>query len=137
MGGIVPEEDYDSLLAEGVSQVFSAGTDVKKIVQYIYSLMESPMWTPEVPVSATAGEAFSVTIRAKDSEGNTTTEVQRKKQRLCAYRNLIFWFYPTIRRKQRKPLPSCLYSLVRAMFPPTDNEEDFADWEFSKFVYNE
>ena len=53
LGGIVPEEDYESLLAEGVSQVFSAGTEVKKIVQYIHALIEGPMWIPEVPGSLT------------------------------------------------------------------------------------
>ena len=27
--------------------------------------------------------------------------------------------------------------MVQAMFPPTDDEEEFANWQFSKFVYNE
>ena len=59
------------------------------------------------------------------------------KKRLCAYRNLVFWCWPNIRRKERRPLPSCLVSLVRATFPPTDNEEEFANWQFAGFCYAE
>ena len=40
LGGIIPEEDYGSLLAEGVNKIFPPGTEVKHIVQYIHSLME-------------------------------------------------------------------------------------------------
>lgn len=59
------------------------------------------------------------------------------KSRFCAYRFLVFWLYPDIKRGERRPLPACLYSFVQATFPPTDNEEEFADWQFSKFVYGE
>ena len=61
----------------------------------------------------------------------------RSRERLCAYRNLVFWCWPHIKKKERKPLPSCLVGLVRAMFPPTPDEEEFADWQFSGFCYGE
>lgn len=66
---------------------------------------------------------------------NPTEADQQKKKRFCAYRNLIFWFYPGIKRRERKPLSACLYAYIQARFPPTQNEEDFADHEFSKFTY--
>ena len=56
------------------------------------------------------------------------------QRRLSAYRALIFWTYPDIKRAERKPLPSCVYGLVRAMFPPTDDEEVFADTDFTSYV---
>ena len=56
------------------------------------------------------------------------------QRRLSAYRALIFWTYPDIKRAERKPLPSCVYSLARAMFLPTDDEEVFADTDFTSFV---
>ena len=49
------------------------------------------------------------------------------QKRLCAYRNLVFWLMPQIRRGERRPLPACLVSKIRALFPPTDDEEEFAD----------
>lgn len=60
--------------------------------------------------------------------------LKRKQQRLAAYRSMIFWTYPDIKKKERRPLPSCLYMLIRAMFPPTDDEELFADFIFTKFI---
>lgn len=53
MGGIVPEEDYDTLAEIGVKKVFPPGTMVEEIAQYIYSLVEGPQWVPEVPGSLT------------------------------------------------------------------------------------
>ena len=58
-------------------------------------------------------------------------------KRFCSYRLFVFWIFPEIKRKERRPLPACLYSSVQAMFPPTDNEEEFAEWQFSEFVYGE
>ncbi|XP_067931047.1 uncharacterized protein [Watersipora subatra] len=49
------------------------------------------------------------------------------RKRLCAYRNLVFWLMPQIRRGERRPLPACLVSKIRALFPPTDDEKEFAD----------
>ena len=66
---------------------------------------------------------------------NPTSEQQSAKDRLCCYRNMVFWIYPGIRRGQRLPLPACIYALIQATFPPTDSDEQFADWQFSKFVY--
>ena len=58
----------------------------------------------------------------------------KKKRRFMGYRLLAFWLHPDMKRKQRKPLPACLYNFVHCKYPPTDNEEDFADWRFSEFV---
>lgn len=57
------------------------------------------------------------------------------KNRFCSYRALVMWLYPQVKKKERLPLPACLYSYIQAAFPPTDDEETFADWQFSKFVY--
>jgi methylmalonyl-CoA mutase C-terminal domain/subunit len=35
MGGIIPEEDYEALHAEGVRKIFPAGTTVKEIAEWI------------------------------------------------------------------------------------------------------
>lgn len=54
--------------------------------------------------------------------------------RIAAYRSLVFWAFPYIRKKQRKPLPSCIYMLVRAMYPPTEDDELFAEYDFTQYV---
>ena len=56
------------------------------------------------------------------------------KERFCAYRNIVFYLYPGLKRREPHPLPACVYSYIQAQFPPTDNEEDFADWRFSNFI---
>ena len=45
------------------------------------------------------------------------------QRRLSAYRALIFWTFPDIRRRDRRPLPSCVYGMVRAMYPSEEDEE--------------
>ncbi|AEJ41546.1 cobalamin B12-binding domain protein [Sulfobacillus acidophilus TPY] len=35
LGGIIPEDDVESMLATGVSRVFGPGTDTRDIIQYI------------------------------------------------------------------------------------------------------
>ncbi|XP_067937131.1 uncharacterized protein [Watersipora subatra] len=52
------------------------------------------------------------------------------RKKLCACCNLVFWLMPQIRRGERRPLPACLVSKIRALFPPTDDEEKFADYVF-------
>ena len=42
-----------------------------------------------------------------------------------------------MRRKERFLLSSGLVSMVRATFPPTENEEEFADYVFAGFCYGE
>lgn len=67
------------------------------------------------------------------------TEISRLKnrqKRLCAYRSLVFWAYPHIRKRERRPLPACLYDYIRTLFPPTENEEAFADHQFTVFTAN-
>ena len=56
---------------------------------------------------------------------------------LCAYLELAFWLMPQIRRSERRPLPACLVSKIRALFPATDNEEEFADYVFNGFCYGD
>ena len=56
------------------------------------------------------------------------------QRRLSAYRSLVFWTYPDIRRGSRRALPSCIYGLVRAMYPPTDDEEEFATMEHTVYI---
>jgi len=51
IGGIIPEEDYDLLLKEGVARIFPAGSNVNEIADYIYRLVQAPRWIPEVPRS--------------------------------------------------------------------------------------
>jgi len=51
IGGIIPEEDYDTLLSMGVSKIFPPGARVDEIAQYIYSILDKPIWIPEVPGS--------------------------------------------------------------------------------------
>ena len=55
----------------------------------------------------------------------------------CAYWELVFWIYTDLQCKERVPLPSCLVLKVRATFPPTEDEELFADWVFKGFVYGD
>lgn len=57
IGGIIPEEDYDLLRGLGVMKIFPPGSEVKEIARYIYSVLEGPMWVPEVPGSL-AGKAI-------------------------------------------------------------------------------
>lgn len=56
------------------------------------------------------------------------------QRRMCAYRSVIFWTYPDIRRRQRKPIPSCVYLMIRSMYPNVDNEEIWADLEHTIYV---
>ena len=53
IGGIIPDEDYDQLQALGVRKIFPPGSEVKEIVQHIHSIVEGPLWVPEVPGSLT------------------------------------------------------------------------------------
>lgn len=65
-------------------------------------------------------------------------EVKRLKNeqyRLSAYRSLIFWAYPKLRRGERRPLPACIYAMVRAKFPSVDDEEIYADFNHTLFTY--
>ena len=56
------------------------------------------------------------------------------QRRLSAYRSLVFWSYPDIHRGCRRALPSCVYALVRALFPPTDDEEEFAEIDHTIYI---
>src|SRR5208337_1383610 len=53
LGGIIPEEDCDPLMAMGVAKIFPPGARVAEIVQLIQSIVEGPMWVAEVPGSLT------------------------------------------------------------------------------------
>lgn len=64
-----------------------------------------------------------------------TEEEVNKKNRFLAYRSVVGWIYPNLRKGERKPLPACVYAEIQARFPPTADEEDYADWRFSDFLY--
>lgn len=53
IGGIIPKEDYDQLIALGVSRIFPTGTEVKEIAQYVFSLVADPVWHCQIPQSLT------------------------------------------------------------------------------------
>ena len=53
---------------------------------------------------------------------------EHQRLRLCIYRELVFWIYTVLQCKEKGPLPSYLVLKVRATFPPTQDEELFADW---------
>jgi uncharacterized OB-fold protein len=56
IGGIIPDEDYDTLLSLGARRIFAPGAEVRNIVEYIQSVLEGPAWTPEVPGSLTGSD---------------------------------------------------------------------------------
>ena len=60
-------------------------------------------------------------------------KAQMAQRRLSAYRALIFWTYPDIKRADHRPLPSCVHGLVRDMFPPTADEV-IADIDLTSFI---
>ena len=64
---------------------------------------------------------------------NATHEQKMSKLRFCSYRMIIGWLYPDLKRGQHRPLPACMYSEIQQRFPPTDDEELFADWRFSLY----
>lgn len=53
MGGIIPEEDMETLSALGVKKLFSPGSRVQEVAEFIYSLLGGAAWVPEVPGSLT------------------------------------------------------------------------------------
>ena len=68
IGGIIPEEDYDLLLSEGVVKIFPPGSEVKEMVQYINSIPENPVWMPEVPGSLTGSDIESLHLLGSKCE---------------------------------------------------------------------
>ncbi len=46
IGGIIPEEDYDSLLALGACKIFPPGSEVREMVRFIHSLLEGSQRVP-------------------------------------------------------------------------------------------
>lgn len=65
------------------------------------------------------------------ADTNQRIDAQR---RLAAYRSVIFWTFPEMRRKERKPLLSCVYSMIRAMYPGHENEELWAELQHTVYV---
>lgn len=51
LGGIIPEEDYEKLLALGVNRIFPPGAEIREIVQHIHSVVHMTSYVPEVPGS--------------------------------------------------------------------------------------
>ena len=51
LGGVVPEEDYESLHAAGVRKIFPTGTTVKEIAEWVHTTLK------KVPPSRRSREA--------------------------------------------------------------------------------
>lgn len=52
-----------------------------------------------------------------------------------SYRTMIFYLYTRMSKEdKRHPLPAYVYSYIQAQHPPTEVEEDQADWRFSEYV---
>ena len=70
-------------------------------------------------------------------EGCTHEEKEKAvcaQRRLSAYRSLVFWTWNDI-GKHRRPLPSCVYAMVRAVFCPAYvTDEEFADMDHTLFI---
>jgi len=49
----------------------------------------------------------------------------------------VFWLFPDNKKGERRLQPACLSEWVQATFFPVENDEEFEDWMFRKFVYNE
>jgi methylmalonyl-CoA mutase, C-terminal domain len=49
LGGIVPEEDYESLKALGVGAIFPPGAEVREMVNFIHGVLQNDTWIAEVP----------------------------------------------------------------------------------------
>lgn len=56
IGGIIPDEDYDTLFSLGVRRVFAPGAEVREIAEYIQSLLRGSLCIYEVPGSLTGAE---------------------------------------------------------------------------------
>ena len=56
IGGIIPDEDYNTLFLLGVKRIFAFGAEIREIAEYIQSVLKGPAWTSEVPGSLTGKE---------------------------------------------------------------------------------
>ena len=75
-------------------------------------------------------------LHVEDIFPNPQTEEEvNKKNRFLAYRSVVGWFYPNLRKCERKPLHACVAAEIQARFPPTADEEDYANWQFLYFLY--
>ena len=83
-------------------------------------------------VEQTKPDAWTIQPGAEWTEDKIKI-LKREQQRLAGYRAIVLHTWPYIPKKVRRPLSSCSYMLVRATYPPTDDEEQFAEHEFSVF----
>ena len=61
------------------------------------------------------------------SEGCFPHQQQMPKLRFCSYRIIILgWLYPDLKTGKRRQLPTCMYSEIQQMLPPTEDKELFA-----------
>ena len=82
---------------------------------------------PKYPDAETLVVGNSLTQEEKDAAVSA-------QHRLSAYRSLVFWTWPDI-GKHRRPLPSCVYAMVRAVFcPPHVSDEEFAEMDHTLFL---
>lgn len=79
-------------------------------------------------------DAYTLTTYAAWSE-ERIEKTKNAQMSFAVYRSMIFWAFQNIRRNQTRPLPSCVYVMIRTQYPPTqDNEEAFADTKFSHYI---
>lgn len=93
-------------------------------------LLKSYFTSIEVPKYPDA-DAPEVAANPGDDEHYKRVNAQH---RMCAYRSLIFWTYPDIRKKERHPLPACIYRLIRDKFPITQGEEPCDDLQYTVYM---
>lgn len=55
------------------------------------------------------------------------------KKRFCGYRNITFWLNPGIKKRQRVPLPACVYAFIQVKFPPTTDGDLNCTYNFTKY----
>lgn len=80
-------------------------------------------------------DAYTLQPNERLSESDIE-DLKKKQNRLAAYRALIFWTYPEIRKKERRPLPSCVYKMVRMKFSPSESDDELTNYDdvFTKYV---
>lgn len=97
------------------------------IIKHKFQIMEFTILAQRYP------DADTLVPSARWSEAAIAV-LRNKQMRLAAYRMLIFHTYPDIQRKERRALPSCIYLMIRALYMPTGDDEEFADHDFSIYI---
>lgn len=83
IGGIIPKDDYESLLNLGVRKIFPTGTEVRDIAAFLATINEDPTWDCEVPGSL-AGPSLS-RLRMLGTHCSTCGRTYFPKRRNCPH----------------------------------------------------